>query len=187
MAATVTEFLERDPVEERRDRIVLLDIWLGDKSPLETNVQRLTDEGYGIVLYTAEERPGLLQSALRTGAAGVVSKNDNEAELEDAIRAAVRGDKEYLSPLMAAIVLSDESMVPRLTPRQREVFLLYVSGLSRRQVARELECSENTVATHLKEVKARYQALGQSLVTRTDLLNAAQRGGFTDVNWYRPR
>jgi DNA-binding NarL/FixJ family response regulator len=48
-----------------------------------------------------------------------------------------------------------ESILQRLTPREREVALLAARGLTNRQIAAELNLSVNTVSNHLKRVYAK--------------------------------
>lgn len=48
-----------------------------------------------------------------------------------------------------------ESILQRLTPRERDVALLAARGLRNRQIAAELGLSVNTISNHLKRVYAK--------------------------------
>jgi DNA-binding NarL/FixJ family response regulator len=67
-----------------------------------------------------------------------------------------------------------------------EVLRLYATGLTAQQIASLLGCSVETVKTHLKAVKIRYEAHGDSVYTRTDMLRVALRDRHVDQDWYLP-
>ena len=48
--------------------------------------------------------------------------------------------------------------IGELTPRQLEVMQLYANGGSRRNIAKELFITEETVKSHVKEIKLRLSA-----------------------------
>lgn len=183
MAATVPEFLALDTEAARRSDIVLLDLTLKDGSSPTDNVARLKDAGYPVVIYTGEERPERLQGTLGIGADAVVRK-DEAGLLEDALTAVISGDHGWVSPLMASVVLAAPG--PRLSPAQVEVLRLYATGVTAQQIARVRHCSVETVKTHLDAVKTRYEAHGDAVYTRTDMLRVALRDGLVEQDWYLP-
>jgi DNA-binding NarL/FixJ family response regulator len=183
MAATVPEFLALDTEAARRSDIVLLDLTLKDGSSPADNVARLKDAGYPVVIYTGEERPERLQGTLGIGAGAVVRK-DEAGLLEDALTAVISGDHGWVSPLMASVVLAAPG--PRLSPAQVEVLRLYATGVTAQQIATVRHCSVETVKTHLDAVKTRYEAHGDAVYTRTDMLRVALRDGLVEQDWYLP-
>ena len=60
-------------------------------------------------------------------------------------------------------------MLNRLSNREREVMLLTVEGLSNKQIARQLNMSENTVKVHLHKI---YRKLGINSRTKLAVLAA---------------
>jgi DNA-binding CsgD family transcriptional regulator len=64
--------------------------------------------------------------------------------------------------------------VADLTPRQRQVLLLLLSGDSRKQVARKLEISEHTVTDHMKALHRHF-----NVNSRGELLALFMSGGQT--------
>ena len=182
-AATVSEFLALDAHAGRRSDVVLLDLTLKDGSSPAQNVARLKDRDYGVVIYTGEERPDRLQGSLGIGADALVRKEE-ASRLEEAIVAAVSGNRAWVSPLMAKVVLEARDG-PRLTPAQVEVLRLYATGIPVPKIASVRHCSEETVRTHLRAVKARYGARGDAVSTRTDLLRVALRDRYVAEDWYR--
>jgi two-component system, NarL family, nitrate/nitrite response regulator NarL len=181
MAATVAEFLALDAEAARRSDMVLLDLTLKDESSPAGNVARLKDAGYPVVIYTGEERPERLQETLGIGADALVRK-DEAGRLEEALTAVIRGDHDWVSPLMASVVLAAPG--PRLSPTQVEVLRLYATGVTAQQIASLQGCSMETVKTHLSDVKTRYQVHGDPVFTKTDLLRVALRDRHVGQDWY---
>jgi len=182
-AATVSEFLALEHHAGRRSDVVLLDLTLNDGSSPAQNVARLKDRDYGVVIYTGEERPDRLQGCLGIGADALVRKEE-ASRLEEALVAVVSGNRAWVSPLMAKVVLAARDG-PRLTAAQVEVLRLYATGLSVPKIASLRHIAEETVRTHLKAVKERYQARGEAVSTRTDLLRVALRDRYVAEDWYR--
>jgi DNA-binding NarL/FixJ family response regulator len=181
MAASVPEFLALDIAAGRRSDVVLLDLTLKDGSSPAENVAKLKNSGYPVVIYTGEERPERLQGTLGIGADAVVRKEEAD-RLEEALIAVVNGDHGWVSPLMAAVVLVAPG--PRLSPAQVEVLRLYATGVTAQQIASVQGCALETVKSHLKAVKARYEALGDAVYTRTDMLRVALRDRHVGQDWY---
>ena len=181
MAADVAEFLALDAEAARRSDVVLLDLTLKDGSSPADNVAALKNAGYPVVIYTGEERPERLQGTLGIGADAVVRKDEAD-RLEAALTAVINGDHGWVSPLMASVVLAAPG--PHLSPAQVEVLRLYATGLTAQQIASLLRCSVETVKTHLKAVKIRYEAYGDSVYTRTDMLRVALRDRHVGQDWY---
>jgi two-component system, NarL family, nitrate/nitrite response regulator NarL len=181
MAATVADFLALDVEAARRSDMVLLDLTLKDESSPAGNVAQLKDAGYPVVIYTGEERPERLQGTLGIGADALVRKDEAD-RLEEALTAVINGDHGWVSPLMASVVLAAPE--PRLSPAQVEVLRLYATGVTAQQIASLLGCSVETVKTHLKAVKIRYEVHGDAVYTRTDMLRVALRDRHVEQDWY---
>lgn len=181
MAASVTEFLALEAAAARRSDVVLLDLTLKDGSSPGENVTRLKDRDYPVVIYTGEERPERLQSTLGIGADALVRKEEAE-RLEEALTAVMNGDHDWVSPLMAAVVLAAPG--PRLSPAQVEVLRLYATGVTAQKIGSVQGCALETVKSHLKAVKARYEAHGDAVYTRTDMLRVALRDRHVGQDWY---
>jgi DNA-binding NarL/FixJ family response regulator len=181
MAASVTEFLALEAAAARRSDVVLLDLTLKDGSFPAENVALLKDREYPVVIYTGEERPERLQGTLGIGADALVRKEEAE-RLEEALTAVMSGDRGWVSPLMAAVVLAAPG--PRLSPAQVEVLRLYATGVPAQHIASVQGCALETVKSHLKAVKARYEAHGDAVYTRTDMLRVALRDRHVGQDWY---
>jgi two-component system, NarL family, nitrate/nitrite response regulator NarL len=181
MAATVGEFLVLDADEPCPSDVVLLDLRLRDGSAPAQNIARLKAAAYPVVIYTDEERPERLIGTLGIGADAVLCKNE-AGLLPEALIAVAQGDHSWVSPLMASVVLVAPG--PRLSPAQMEVLRLYATGVPAQKIASLQGCALETVKSHLKGVKARYEAAGDPVGTRTDMLKVALRDQYVSEDWY---
>jgi two-component system response regulator NreC len=148
--------------------VVLMDVSMPGCGGIETT-RRLVElcSAVRVLILTVHEDTGLLQAAIRAGAAGYILKRAVEAELISAIRAVARGDL-YVHPSMTRALLTDVAMVPSatrvgtethtargthtphetLTPREVEVLGLIARGHTNRQIADFLTLSVRTVESH---------------------------------------
>ena len=78
-----------------------------------------------------------------------------------------------LGPRPAALVEGAEEIVDPLTERERQVLQLAAEGLANKQIAAQLEISENTVKFHLSSL---YAKLGAT--SRTEAVRAGARRGW---------
>lgn len=100
---------------------------------------------------------------LRAGAVGYLLKDVSSDKLEEAIRAAARGET-FLQPSVAAKVVAEfarlepdqrpdgEQLVEPLSDRELEILRLVADGLSNREIANELVIAEGTVKNHVTSI-----------------------------------
>ena len=149
---------------------LVLDVRLPGLSGLELQ-QRLTERtempiifitGYGDVPMTVR--------AMKAGAVEFLTKPMKDDVLLEAIRQAIERSRAALERESQMQVLRD--CYASLTPREREVMALVVSGLLNKQVGGELGISEITVKAHRGQVMRKMKA--DSLA---DLVTIAERLG----------
>jgi DNA-binding NarL/FixJ family response regulator len=134
--------------------VLLLDLNLGGRSGLEllAELQRRRLPTRCVVL-TMSAQPHHVAEALRLGALGYVLKGSAGSELVKAIEAAVQG-KRYLGPDVAELAIQvltkDEETDPlqALSPRERQIIVMVVTGKSSSEIGAELHLSPKTVATY---------------------------------------
>lgn len=102
------------------------------------------------VFYTGLDDIGLAEKAFAAGAKGVVSKSESASDLLRAVLLASRG-KSYTSPVLAA--RADQRDFDDLSPKQLAALRLLAQGLERKQIAEEMGIGEETVKSHLAEVR----------------------------------
>ena len=114
-----------------------------------------------VILLSRHASGEYIGQAMRSGVAGYLMMTASPDELEQAIKTVARG-KTYLSNLglkhLADFVRrasGKESLLERLTPRQREVFELLVEGQSTRQIGLTLNISVKTVESHRAQIMER--------------------------------
>ena len=97
----------------------------------------------------------MAERAFAVGAQGVVSKGDAAADLLKAVLLASRG-RSYISPVFAAH--ADRRDFEDLSPKQLAVLRLLAQGLERKQIAERMGIGEETVKSHLAEVRRKLGA-----------------------------
>ena len=153
--ASAQEFLRRPRVAA--PSCLVLDVSLPDINGLELQRRVATDRtdmpiifisGYGDVPMTVR--------AMKAGAVEFLMKPFKDDVLLDAIRGALERSVTALREESEARVLRSRSA--SLTPREREVMALVVSGLLNKQVGGELGISEITVKAHRGQVMRKMKA-----------------------------
>ena len=98
------------------------------------------------VILTTFGRSGYLHRAMESGAVGFLLKDAPAAELAVALRRVMEGSR-VVDPELALSALSEGNNP--LTPREREVLSIALSGASLVEIAARLVLSEGTVRNHL--------------------------------------
>lgn len=143
-----------------------------------------------VILLSRSADPARIVRAIRVGAVGWVCKNESLDRLIDVIHGAARNET-WLPPGQTGEVLRlllggpdrDEEegtqLLSALTDREREVLVCLAEGTRRRDVAKHLHMSPNTVRTHLQNLMGKlgvHSAIEAVALTRSQLDNElAQR------------
>lgn len=152
-----------DLIQTHRPDVVFMDIAMPVLNGLEALVrvsERFPDVDVIILSMHADEEHVL--HSLRAGAKGYLLKNADAAELDLAL-AALRRREIYLSPATNKFLITDylgrmsrpAGPSERLTSRQREVLQLIAEGSTSKEIARQLDLSVKTVATHRMQLMER--------------------------------
>jgi DNA-binding NarL/FixJ family response regulator len=148
--------------------LVLLDFWLqsGASGEIVRQLSQLSPQPR-IVVMSGDDRPGVTLQARRAGAHGFVGKRDDPVQLADAIDLVMSGLVAFPSDLPAsdwAAIASASSSATSLslpvselglTLRQGQVLQLILQGHPNKQIALQLNLSENTVKEYVSEVLLR--------------------------------
>jgi len=135
---------------------LVLDVTMPGLNGLELQ-QRLAERtDMPIIFITGHGDIPMSVRAMKAGAVEFLTKPFGEGALVDAIRDALSRSERVLR--QAAEVQQLRDRYASLTPREREVMALVVSGLLNKQVAGELDISEITVKAHRGQVMRKMKA-----------------------------
>ena len=149
---------------------LILDVALPDISGLDLQDKLDGDEHPPVIFLTGHGDIPQSARAFKAGAVDFLSKPFREAQLTEAINAALKLDDERRGHRQARQAV--EKRFAALTPRERQVLPLITSGLLNKQAASELGISEVTFQIHRSKVMQKMQAQSlPDLVRMADLLN----------------
>lgn len=149
-------------VAELRPDILLLDLMLPDRPPLEVErwVRRHYPETITLIL-TAHNRDDLLSQAVEMEVAGYVTKDITPHRLVQAVRAAANFEQ-LLTVEQYERAQEWERQVREpweaLTAREREVLMHLAQGKSQQEVAETLHITVRTVETHVTHLLSKLDA-----------------------------
>ena len=170
------EFLAASPPDV--PSCVVLDIRLPGMSGLDLQ-RELTSAGIHIPLIFITSYGDIPMSvrAMKAGAVEFLTKPFRDQDLLDAIQLALKRDR--LRRESEADVQLLRERFESLTPREREILPMVVSGLLNKQIAASIGTSEATVKVHRSQLTRKMGA--QSLA---DLVRMAERIGIrTKKSW----
>jgi DNA-binding NarL/FixJ family response regulator len=148
--------------------LCIIDISLPGKSGFDL-VQRIIERNRDakIIIFSMNDDPIFASRALRLGAKGYVTKNDNPYFLLDAINAVMSGKNYLMTKISEALSIQNDvknyDISTILTEREREVFKLLGTGMKIREIAQETGISYKTVANTCSIIKnkLKLQTIGE--------------------------
>jgi len=153
--ASAQEFLDYPPTFS--PSCLVLDICLPGLNGLELQKRVAVERtDMPIIFITGHGDIPMSVGAMKAGAVEFLTKPFNDTVLLAAIRQALERSRKALSQEEERHELRDR--YASLTPRERDVMTLVVSGLLNKQVAGELGISESTVKAHRGQVMQKMNA-----------------------------
>lgn len=119
-----------------------------------------------VVMLTASEEEDDVLAALKGGARGYILKGVSARELIRILRG-IRDGEPYVTPTLAASLLSDMTSAPgaapadplaQLTERERQILEQVASGQSNKEIAYQFHLSEKTVKHHMTNILQKLHA-----------------------------
>jgi DNA-binding NarL/FixJ family response regulator len=159
----------------QRPDITLMDLRMPDMNGLEAiTAIRAEFPSARIIVLTTYAGDVQAAAALRAGAAGYMLKNLVRKELIETIRAVHAGKRRVLPEIATGIAehVADDT----LSVREVEVLRGVAEGKSNKMIATELEISEATVKTHMKNILPKLDASD-----RTHAVIIALKRGILDL------
>jgi len=146
--------------KERTPDIILLDLGLpGGGIEAAASIAHVCPHVRTIIL-TVSDNERDVTSALRAGARAYILKGSGGTEVVETVRAIFRGDT-YVAPDLASRLLIQRSKQTEivsnddlhdLTSREEEILTLVSRGMSNKEVARRLDCTERTIKQHMTNI-----------------------------------
>ena len=136
---------------------LVLDVRLPQMSGLDFQ-RRLAETGMQIpiIFITAHGDIPMSVRALKSGAVEFLTKPFRDQDLLDAIQQALQHDRAAQEQQAEIYALQERHHA--LTPREKQVMALVVSGMLNKQIASEIGASESTVKIHRGNVMHKMQA-----------------------------
>jgi len=136
---------------EHRPDITLLDVRMPKMSGIEAAVAiRAEFTDARLIALTSYDGAEDIRRAVEAGVLGFLTKDVLHEELIKTIRAVHTG-RTYI-PAKLAAKLAEQRERPQLSPREVEVLELIVRGLGNKQIAYDLNISEETAKNHVKHI-----------------------------------
>ena len=153
--SSALEFLESDP--SAGPSCLVLDVRMPGLSGIDLQ-KELGKMGYTIpiIFITGYGDIPMSVRTMKRGATDFLTKPFNDQDLLDAIHRAIEKDKQTRREQDEIGTI--QQRVDSLTPREREVFSLVVTGMLNKQIAYDLGMSEKTVKVHRSRVMDKMQA-----------------------------
>jgi RNA polymerase sigma factor (sigma-70 family) len=124
-----------------------------------------------IIFITAHGDVPMSVKAMKEGAVEFLIKPFHDQDLLDAVQTAI--EKDRLRRLREAEIGELQQRLSTLTPREREVLPLVISGLLNKQIAAEINTSEATVKVHRSQLMRKLEAKSVP-----DLVRMAEKMGI---------
>ncbi len=186
-AGTASEALEA--MESSAVDIALVDVRMPDSDGLELlHDIKMRWPDVPVIMLTSFDHAHYVRRALAEGAAGYMLKDATPEDLEQAIKVALSGGGNVLSPkviqnlfdAMDGTVSDNGEAAHRptsaLTQRETDILSLLAEGKSNRDISRALYLSEKTVKAHLAAI---FRKLGVSNRTQAAMAAVAMGIGPT--------
>ena len=144
--------------------MILLDFRMPDMDGV-ASVRRIVDLApmVPVAVVSGFHDPALAGALAEAGAVGLVPKSLSEPVVAAALRHLLAGGRYFPTALLADLPQTEPAVGERpparlagllatLTPREREVLDQLAGGLSNKEIARRLGCSDATVKVHVKAI-----------------------------------
>jgi len=131
--------------------VVLMSLRLGDKCAVDEIEKFLKfSPKVKIIVLASHAGDAEISRSLHNGASGYICQDVSESDLLKAIRSVAAGKK--FIPSDVAEILTEAYGQETLTPSEQKILAMIVAGKSNKQIAFNLNISENTVKTHVKNL-----------------------------------
>ena len=160
--------------------VLIMDLQLGHES-VTSEIRELTyrHPELPILVITLLDSRTYVHDAIAFGALGFLSKTSTHDQLNEALRAVMKGNHYFGAELGASVVNIDDEAIPvnLLSDRELDVLKRLALGFSPKEIGFELGLSDKTIHAHKNTIR---QKLG--LRRQSDIIRAAFSAGVVNVH-----
>jgi len=154
-------------LQQQQPDVILMDINLPDKSGIDLCKEvKARYPAVQIIGLSSFNQQSFIQKMMDNGASGYVLKNATREELMEAVNTVVMGRKFLSQEAVSTILKNDDSKIPVITRREKEVLLLIAEGLTNVEIGEKLFISTTTVDTHRKNLMSKFEAKNTATLIR---------------------
>ncbi len=147
-------------VQQHNPQVLVLDLFMPEGDGFEAlRTLEQADNRIAAVVLTGSASQNDYVQVVRLGARGLVLKADDPEKLFAAIRAVAEGELAFSDEVAGSVLDAMVSNPPpaassmvRLSERERQISHMVARGMKNRDIAGELNISENTVKRHLQSI-----------------------------------
>lgn len=154
-------------LQQQKPDVIFMDINLPDKSGID--LCKEVKEKYPsvhIIGLSSFNQQSFIQKMMDNGASGYVLKNATREELVEAVETVMAGEQFLSHEAVSTILKNEDSKIPVLTRREKEVLVLIAEGLTNHEIGEKLFISTTTVDTHRKNLLAKFDAKNTATLIR---------------------
>jgi DNA-binding NarL/FixJ family response regulator len=149
--------------------VVLLDLNLRDYSVPASNVARLREAGYQVLVVSVIPDSEHVLATMEAGAVGYLTKDHDLNALRDAVRSVAAGGTAITAELAFMMSQDRRPTRPRLSPQEQAVLIAYAQGSTLEAAARRAGVALGTARAYLERVKRKYSEAGRPTRTKLEL------------------
>ncbi len=136
-----------------------------------------------LLVISSDERKERIYRVLEDGVNSFLTKQCDEQEILDAIKATAKGEKFYCHKILDLIIKrsfpskSEDCGATPLSAREKEILALVAKGMVAKEIAAELHISPHTIYTHRKNILRKL-----NLTSPTEMIVYALEQGLIELN-----
>lgn len=170
-------------INDLKPDLLVLDVIEKDPKYLEEIITLQKKGSMQLLVITNSQNRITIQTLIKSGIKGMVTKNCSETEIIDALKAVSIGQRFYCNTILNSVLETDqqenENCEPTsLSPRELEVLELIANGNTTEKIAKKLHISVHTVNAHRKNILRKL-----NITSPIHLVAYAVESGLVSVNY----